>query len=26
MDYAEFERLAIIHSTNLTRALIMAWG
>jgi len=25
MDYAEFERLAIIHSLNLTRALIMAW-
>lgn len=25
MDYAEFERLAIIHSVNLTRALISTW-
>ena len=25
MDYPEFERQAIIHSTNLTRALILAY-
>lgn len=25
MDYPEFERLAVIHSTNLTRALIAAY-
>ena len=25
MDYPEFERKAIIHSTNLTRALILAY-
>ena len=25
MDYPEFERLAVIHSANLTRALIAAF-
>jgi hypothetical protein len=25
MDYAEFERQAIIHSVNLTRALISSY-